>query len=40
MVIACLAIHDEKVKEELTQIFKGLSKDNGDKFNYYRTTLV
>ena len=39
MVIACLAIHDEKVKEELTQIYKGLSKEYGDKFNYYHTTL-
>ena len=39
MVIACLAIHDEKVKEELTQIYKGLSKEYGDKFNYYPTTL-
>lgn len=39
MVIACLAIHDEKVKEELTQIYKGLSKEYGNKFNYYHTTL-
>ena len=39
MVIACLAIHDDKVKEELTQIYKGLSKEYGDKFNYYYTTL-
>ena len=39
MVIACLAIHDEKVKDELTQIYKGLSKEYGNKFNYYHTTL-
>ena len=39
MVIACLAIHDGKVKDELTQIYKGLSKEYGDKFNYYYTTL-
>ena len=39
MVIACLAIHDEKVKDELTQIYKGLSKEYGDKFKYYHTTL-
>ena len=39
MVIACLAIHDEKVKEELTQIYKELSKEYGNKFNYYHTTL-
>ena len=39
MVIACLAIHDGKVKEELTQIYKGLSREYGDKFNYYHTTL-
>ena len=39
MVIACLAIHDEEVKDELTQIYKGLSKEYGDKFNYYHTTL-
>ena len=39
MVIACLAIHDEEVKDELTQIYKGLSKEYGDKFNYYPTTL-
>lgn len=39
MVIACLAIHDGKVKDELTQIYKGLSKEYGDKFNYYHTTL-
>ena len=39
MVIACLAIHDGKVEEELTQIYKGLSKEYGNKFNYYHTTL-
>lgn len=39
MVIACLAIHDGKVEDELTQIYKGLSKEYGDKFNYYHTTL-
>ena len=39
MIIACLAIHDGKVEEELTQIYKGLSKEYGDKFNYYHTTL-
>ena len=39
MVIACLAIHDEKVEDELTQIYKGLSKKYGDKFKYYHTTL-
>ena len=39
MVIACLEIHDEEVKDELTQIYKGLSKEYGDKFNYYPTTL-
>lgn len=39
MVIACLAIHDGKAKDELTQIYKGLSKEYGDKFNYYNTTL-
>ena len=39
MVIACLAIHDEKVEDELTQIYKGLSKKYGDKFNYYNTSL-
>lgn len=39
MVIACLAIHDGKAKDELTQIYKGLSKEYGDKFNYYHTTL-
>lgn len=39
MVIACLAIHDEKVKDELTQIYKELSKEYGNKFNYYHTTL-
>ena len=39
MVIACLAIHDEEVKDELTQIYKGLSKEYGDKFYYYHTTL-
>ena len=39
MVIACLAIHDEEVKDELTQIYKGLSKEYGDKFNYFHTTL-
>ena len=39
MVIACLAIHDGKVEDELTQIYKGLSKEYGDKFNYYPTTL-
>lgn len=39
MVIACLAIHDGKEKDELTQIYKGLSKEYGDKFNYYHTTL-
>lgn len=39
MVIACLAIHDGKVKDELTQIYKGLSKEYGDNFNYYHTTL-
>ena len=39
MVIACLAIYDEEVKEELTQIYKGLSIEYGDKINYYHTTL-
>ena len=39
MVIACLAIHDEEVKDELTQIYKGLSKEYGNKFKYYYTTL-
>ena len=39
MVIACLAIHDGKVEDELTQIYKELSKEYGDKFNYYHTTL-
>ena len=39
MVIACLAIHDGKVEDELTQIYKGLSKEYGDKFKYYHTTL-
>ena len=39
MVIACLAIHDDKVKEELTQIHKELSKEYGNKFNYYQTSL-
>ena len=39
MVIACLAIHDDKVEDELTQIYKGLSKEYGNKFNYYHTTL-
>ena len=39
MVIACLAIHDDKVEDELTQIYKELSKEYGDKFNYYPTTL-
>ena len=39
MVIACLAIHDGKVKDELTQIYKGLSKEYGNKFKYYYTTL-
>ena len=39
MVIACLAIHDEKVEVELTQIYKGLSKEYGDKFKFYNTTL-
>lgn len=39
MVIACLAIHDGKVEDELTQIYKGLSKEYGYKFNYYHTTL-
>ena len=39
MVIACLAIHDEEVKDELTQIYKGLSKEYGDKFNYYPSSL-
>ena len=39
MVIACLPIHDGKVKEELTQIYKELSKEYGNKFNYYDTTL-
>ena len=39
MVIACLAIHDGEVKDELTQIYKGLSKEYGNKFKYYHTTL-
>ena len=39
MVIACLSIHDGKVKDELTQIYKGLSKEYKSKFNYYHTTL-
>ena len=39
MVIACLAIHDEKVKDELTQIYKELSKEYGDKFKFYHTSL-
>ena len=39
MVIACLAIHDGKVKDELTQIYKGLSNEYKGKFNYYHTTL-
>lgn len=39
MVIACLAIHDGKAKEELTQIYKELSKEYKSKFNYYHTTL-
>lgn len=39
MVIACLAIHDGKAKDELTQIYKGLSREHGNKFNYYQTTL-
>lgn len=39
MVIACLAIHDGKAKDELTQIYKGLSKEYGNKFKYYYTTL-
>lgn len=39
MVIACLAIHDDKVKDELTQIYKGLKKEYKSKFNYYHTTL-
>ena len=39
MVIACLAIHDEKVEDELTQIYKGLSREYKSKFNYYHTTL-
>ena len=39
MVIACLAIHDGKVEDELTQIYKGLSKEYGDKINYYPPSL-
>ena len=39
MEIACIAIHDEEVKNELTQIHKELSKEYGDKFNFYHTSL-